>query len=404
MSLSRHQMVDAAISALMETDLISVILSVVSDDVRVGNFEALGKCAAVCVGWRNAARLEALTRLEGWAKRARTMTLDIPTFAPLVCSMVGAMQLTDHHGGTFIPGVDGLGGDATDRAIAAHDPDYRGSKVAKLTWRFSNLHCKEYCYPPEEPNGPDRLRSYDADSDGVGVSSDSDDDFGDGRKQGTLLRIFSTFVIRFDGDHLRAIFGCTAINCIYFDPEVCAALELLLGGIRYSKHESSSLLWGSGSRAPEYTPSGQMKTLASHLQDVWFAHTGLQRHMNASTVRARLRAAQPTGPLRMPRVKMCHLRQALANYMRARDSALAKELWQTSPMEPQIRALGPEMAPLVRRYYAIDTKQSADQRRMHRYELRYHHGRERAREVRVAYHTARDTWAAEARDADSEAE
>ena len=103
-------MVDAAISAQIGGDIIGVVLGLLDDDVRTGDFEVLGKCAAVCVSWRDAARLEARALLEGWAKRAKTLTLDIPTFAPLVCSIVGAMAAVDHRGGTFRPADDWLGG------------------------------------------------------------------------------------------------------------------------------------------------------------------------------------------------------------------------------------------------------------------------------------------------------
>lgn len=407
--MPRNQTVDAAISALMETDLISVVLSLLSDDVRAGDFELLGKCAAVCVGWRDAARLEARARLEGWAARARTMPLDIPSFAPLVCSMTGAMALTQHRHGTFQPADDWGGGDATDRSIALCDTEYRGSMVAKLAWRFSNVVCRAYCFPPEEePSGPDRIRSYDADSDGDdGDGSDGDDgDDGEEHVHATLFKIFWTFVVRFDQDHLKEAFGLRSLRSFAahaFDADVCAALELLLGGIRYSKHESSNLLWIEQC-AQEYTPASQAKVLASLLQGVWLQHIGAARYEEASAIRARLRAAQPHGPLRIPPVKMCHLRQALSNYMRARDSELARKLWQTSRIEPQIQALGPELAPLVRQYFAIDKQQSGTEVRLNMYEARFHLGKKRARNVHKAYEAAKDAWFKQEGNNDSEAE
>lgn len=419
--MPRREMVDVAIAVLMHTDLIGVIFSLLPDDVC-----ALGRCAAVCVGWRDAARLEARARLDGWA--AQTKTLDIPSFAPLVCSMVGAMALSKHRSGTFCRD-NPEDGSVVDRIIASKLPHYNGSMVEKLAWRFTFIPVEMHDILAGESFGADHLCSHDGDSDGLGAAAAATES-----AESIKTTLHAAIHNEFFNEEAKLrrflnVYG-DASHEPTFDTDVRAALELLLGGIRYSKHESNNLARNAKYNVPpecadgDYIPASQARVIASHLSDVWFQHVGAQGVMNRAareksaaaprrSKRAEMRGDKEAntaeelktlyagssqhwhrnGELCIPHVKMCHLRAALANYSRARANPVAKQIWHTSPMETQILKLCGDLAPLVRQHFATTLPQSDYQWEMHRYQLTMYHGADYERKVRAAYKLARDAYA-----------
>lgn len=319
--------------------LLQVVLSLIDCDVRTGEFETLAALARVCRQWRDEVHHAAAAHIERLAAKPYDT---IPSLAPYVAAMIGAMRLCRRH-----EDVANLARDFTTISVDSFDGIY--TLETALSDHAIAVAFRDIDVPWDSV--PLVMRS--------GISFPMSDD-------------------------------------------VHALMELLFGGLRSDPRNITDVRRVGNF---EHMPSSHTKYIIEHAIECWRLRVGLVfAHGASETRRAQQRADFRAGlsdiiETRMWPMEMRDMRRGLVKYMQARDNPVAKMFWRTDIFEGALLHVSAEDANEIRRYYdtmwetrALEFYTPQEVMRMRRKALRRTLGRTEAARIRKLAESIKPMW------------